>query len=35
MSFFDFYNAIASPDLKAVARHWNDVKKPPYQDRKD
>jgi hypothetical protein len=26
MSFSDFYNAIASPNLKAVARHWNEIK---------
>jgi hypothetical protein len=26
MGFPDFYNAIVSPDLKAVARHWNEVK---------
>jgi hypothetical protein len=26
MSFLEFYNAIASPDLKAVARHWNEAR---------
>jgi hypothetical protein len=26
MSFSDFYNAIASPDLKTVARHWEEAR---------
>jgi hypothetical protein len=26
MSFSDFYNSIASPELKAVARHWNEIR---------
>jgi hypothetical protein len=29
MSFSDFYNSIASPELKAVARHWNEIKGSP------
>jgi hypothetical protein len=26
MNFLDFYNAITSPDLKAVASHWNEAR---------